>query len=219
MSALSSSPFPELGPNTPPAIQPACLPTPTFGPGGSFTVACSAFMPASPAACLAAMLTPSTWAQWNTFVPRASITERPSPPPSLPKDLSVLLTGREDILVPGVRVSFEVHMDLNETATRQQPVLVTHLEQFERGGRTGLRVAWKAEGFPEFILRSERVQEFVAAEGGGCEYYCWETFCGPLAPVVRLAVGKKLEAAFGAWMNGLKKYVGDGTEGAETKIA
>ena len=60
---------------------------------------------------------------------------------------------------------------------------------------------------PEWLLRSERVQEFVEIPGGSSpeiEYFCWETFYGPLAHVVRLTVGAKVQKGFEVWMEGLK---------------
>lgn len=56
---------------------------------------------------------------------------------------------------------------------------------------------------PEWLLRSERVQEFIEITGPdgapATAYKCWETFYGVLAPTVRLTVGKKLENGFEAW--------------------
>jgi len=56
---------------------------------------------------------------------------------------------------------------------------------------------------PEWMLRSERVQEFIEIAGPDgrptTAYKCWETFYGVMAPMVRLAVGKKLERGFEAW--------------------
>lgn len=84
-------------------------------------------------------------------------------------------------------------------------------------------MAWKTRGpVPGMMLRSERVHEFLEAEDGdGTDYVCWETFYGLLAPVVRMAVGPKLERGFGAWMEDLKdraesldgKGTGTGTNG------
>lgn len=216
-SKPSSSPFPELPPNSQSTILQTTLPTPSHGPGGSFTLACSTTISAAPAACLTAVLKPSTWPQWNTFIPRATITEYPSSSPSVPAGLDLRSdVETEEVLVPETLVAFDVHMNLDEKVTNNQSILVSRLEELD-GQRKGFRVAWTAEGFPSFLLRSERVQEFVEVEGQGgvaCEYFCWETFYGLLAPVVRLSVGGKLVTAFGAWMNGLKKFAEDGTAGA-----
>lgn len=218
VSRPSPSPFAELPPNTQSAILQTTLPTPSHGPGGSFTLACSTAISAAPSACLVAVLKPTTWSQWNTFVPRAIIAEYPSSPPSIPAGLDLKSdVETEEALVPDTLVTFDVHMNLDEKVTNHQSILVTRLEELD-GQRKGFRVAWKAEGFPSFLLRSERVQEFVEVEGEGavaCEYFCWETFYGLLAPVVRLSVGGKLVTAFGAWMSGLKTFV----EGVTTDAA
>lgn len=77
--------------------------------------------------------------------------------------------------------------------------------------RRGWRIAWKQRPsllMPAWMLRSERVQEFVeCGDGSETEYYCWETFYGLLAPVVRLAAAKQVEKGFDAWKEGLKQRV------------
>lgn len=71
-------------------------------------------------------------------------------------------------------------------------------------------MAWRTDGeaggvIPTWLLRAERTQEFVEVEGGtGTEYVCWETFYGPMAWVVKLAVGGKVAEGFGGWMEGLR---------------
>jgi hypothetical protein len=81
------------------------------------------------------------------------------------------------------------------------------------GPHRGWRVAWKTRGMmPSWMLRSERVQEFIEVRipfGGDEEmettYVCWETFYGALAPVVRTTVGLKLVRGFQVWMDDLRK--------------
>ncbi|KAM7209658.1 hypothetical protein V8F20_000061 [Naviculisporaceae sp. PSN 640] len=81
--------------------------------------------------------------------------------------------------------------------------------------RTGWRVAWKTRPsalLPGWMLRSERVQEFVQIDPAPfgprdeiqTAYACWETFYGVLAPVVRLSVGLQLVKGFGTWMEDMK---------------
>lgn len=85
---------------------------------------------------------------------------------------------------------------------------VTLLEEFENDGKAGLRVAWKLRGSPWFLLRAERVQEFIEADGGSStEYYCWETFGGILGYAMPYLVGSKLQDGFGRWMESLKAWV------------
>lgn len=94
--------------------------------------------------------------------------------------------------------------DGNDAGTKPHRRAGTAVE----GRRKGWRVAWRTRGaMPGMVLRSERVQEFLEAEdGNGTDYVCWETFYGFLAPVVRMAVGTKLETGFGAWMEDLKHW-------------
>lgn len=90
--------------------------------------------------------------------------------------------------------------------------------------RTGFRIAWKTRPslfMPNWMLHSERVQEFVevyppfaADDEPETAYQCWETFYGVLAPVVRTAVGASIIKGFDVWMDGLKKRA-EGVEGRE----
>ena len=77
--------------------------------------------------------------------------------------------------------------------------------------RRGWRIAWRQRPsllMPAWMLRSERVQEFVEVSGGSeTEYHCWETFYGVLAPVVRRVAGRQVERGFDAWLLGLKGRV------------
>lgn len=93
--------------------------------------------------------------------------------------------------------------------------------------RRGWRIAWRQRPslmMPSWMLRSERVQEFVevaTADGTGAgggepetEYRCWETFYGVLAPVVRLAAAKQVEGGFDAWLAGMKGVAEGGKQAA-----
>lgn len=81
--------------------------------------------------------------------------------------------------------------------------------------RTGFRIAWKTRPsllMPNWMLRCERVQEFVgvyapfaADDEPETAYQCWETFYGVLAPVVKAAAGSQIMRGFDVWMDGLKK--------------
>jgi hypothetical protein len=222
-----------------PAHQPPIpVPTPTHGPGGSFTVACGTRIAATPATCLAVILDAASYPRWNRFCRSCNIDAG---------------GGDEGTLAPGTQFTFDVHMDLDEevddgddgeeaggqTSGRDIRGRATKLEiskldaigdREEEGGdddddgyafaapslvlgdsavaargRKGWRVAWKTRGMPGMLLRSERVQDFLGTEDGHeTDYVCWETFYGLLAPIVRLAVGAKLENGFGAWMDDLK---------------
>ncbi|KAK3396444.1 hypothetical protein B0T20DRAFT_417777 [Sordaria brevicollis] len=81
--------------------------------------------------------------------------------------------------------------------------------------RTGFCIAWKTRPsllMPNWLLRCERVQEFVevyppfgADDEPETAYQCWETFYGVLAPVVKAAAGSQVIKGFDVWMDGLRK--------------
>ncbi|GJC82926.1 hypothetical protein ColLi_05764 [Colletotrichum liriopes] len=178
--------------------------------------------PTPPTTVLATVLNPATYPTWNTFVPRATIS-RPSGlavPPMLAGEASIAKLQPGELLLEGTHVTFEVHMTLDPAkTTTKQALVVTKLEEFTRAaasangeahrGRKGYRVCWKTGGLvPPFVLKSERVQEFLETEdGNGTEYRCWETFYGPLAQVLRFTMVGQLETGFAAWMDGLKNHL------------
>ncbi|KAK1701382.1 hypothetical protein BDP55DRAFT_641397 [Colletotrichum godetiae] len=211
---------------TPTPVSPP-LATPSHGDiGAVLTIACATPIAAKPTAVLAAVLNPATYPAWNTFVPKATVS-RPSGlavPPML-ADSSVAKNQPGELLLEGTHVTFEVHMTLDPAkTTTKQALVVTKLEEYTHAapstavangetqpvhrGRKGYRVCWKTGGLvPPFVLKSERVQEFLETEdGNGTEYRCWETFYGPLAQVLRFTMVGQLETGFAAWMEGLKNF-------------
>ncbi len=211
----SSSPNPLLPPNSPPAILPSTLPTPTHGPGGFFTVACSTHMAAPPSLCAETILRHAAYPSWDRFC-RAITVRGPAPAPSASSpDAPDFARGGPEFLAPGTKMTFDVHMNFQNEHSWGLPtplqVSVVERIQDDGGAAKGWRVAWKTRDSPGFVMRSERVQEFVETAGGETEYRCWETFYGMVAPVIRVAVGAQLVVAFGAWMDDLK-------EEAEAKV-
>ncbi|ETS77653.1 hypothetical protein PFICI_09715 [Pestalotiopsis fici W106-1] len=204
----------QIPPNQAPVFV-AAIPTPTLGTGGSGSVVFSTAIAATPARCLEIVLNPTTYPSWNKWVPRVVVTSAsPTSAPSvLPESLAQLATSQQ-LLVPGTKFCFEVHMDPDSASFRKTDLEVTVLEAFEeqqRGGsdgehgdsRKGWRVVWKTQGDP-WYLRAERVQEFLEDGAGGCLYTNYETFHGPLTFAVKTFVGKQLMAGLTLWMNGLK---------------
>ncbi|KAK0655842.1 hypothetical protein B0T16DRAFT_314566 [Cercophora newfieldiana] len=187
--------------------------TPTYGAGGNFTIACSTRIPATPTQCLDVVLDAPDYPKWNTFCRKCTI-DVPSSTPSPPDAPS-----GDGYLTLGTKFTFDVHTGpaaVNDDggAGRPTPLELSVLERIDataEDGRRGWRVAWRMRpslALPGFMLRAERIQEFVEAEDGNeTDYACWETFYGVLAPVVRLAVGSKLTPAFDAWNSGLKARV------------
>lgn len=84
------------------------------------------------------------------------------------------------------------------------------------------RICWKAQGFPSFSLRCERVMEVEVLErdergGARCAFRTWETMDGPLAWAVKKFVGKGLDVAFQRCAEDLRRWVegGMGEKGEE----
>lgn len=181
------------------------LPTPSFGQGGGWTLAVSNSIAASPDVVLAAVLDPSTYPEWNRFIPKIDITSQEPLPAEAASALPA--SARDDAHVrAGTRMTFTIYMaGPDDKSPRTESILVTRLEPVG-GGRSGWRVAWRPVSMPKFVLHTERVQEFVDDGKGGTEYYCWETFYGLLAPVLRSMAGAQLVTGFGLWGDGLKEF-------------
>jgi hypothetical protein len=157
-------------------------------------------------------------ATWNRFCRKCTIDAQPSSTD----------TPDNNKLQLGTHFTFDVHLNPDEPAATppgqaialEVSVLEPIDDDADDGGarRKGWRIAWRQRAsllMPAFMLRSERVQEFVEVDGGAAtEYRCWETFYGLLAPVVRLAAGKQVEKGFDAWLVGLKGRVEKGGVGA-----
>lgn len=200
---------------TPGALAPHPIATPTYGAGGSFTIISSMHIAATPDVASAALLDHASWPEWNRFVRRVTVTScpgagEPAGPdaPSTSLEAAVHKDDGSRYLKKGMQMTFDVHLDPDSDKLQsRQGMEVTVLEPYaSRAGasRSGWRVAWKSNGFPALLLRGERVQELVDDGRGGTEYSCWETMYGLLAPVVRLTVGKSLEKAFRCWTEDLK---------------
>lgn len=186
--------------------------TPTFGPGGSFSIIVSTHIDAPPDTVFTVLTDHTKWPEWNRFVPKLTVTSSP-PPADADPDAGALetLIRRDDgstYLKKDTKMNFDVHLDPDNTdpaSGRKQAIQVTLLEPYDHAGRKGWRIAWKPTGYPGMALRGERVQECVDDGKGGTEYTCWETMYGFLGPVVRLTTGAKLEKCFQYWAEDLKK--------------
>ena len=164
-------------------------------------------------------LTPLADPKWNRFCRKCTIDSQPNPQ-NQDKDED------NNTLHLNTQFTFSVHLDPSapDTAKPSQAVALEvsalePIDEEEEGGngrrRKGWRIAWRQRSslmMPSWMLRSERVQEFVevvaaADDGGGepeTEYRCWETFYGVLGPVIRLAAAKQVEAGFDAWLDGMR---------------
>lgn len=186
--------------------------TPSFGPGGSFSIVVSISIAAPPETVFTVLVDHTRWPEWNRFVPKLTVTSSPPPAEASPDAgaLETLIRRDDDstYLDRDTRMDFDVNLDPldpNSSSTTKTSIQVTLLEPYDHAGRKGWRIAWKPTGYPGIVLRGERVQEFVDDGNGGTEYTCWETMYGLLAPVVRLATGAKLEKCFQCWAEDLKK--------------
>ncbi|KAH8662213.1 hypothetical protein BX600DRAFT_437622 [Xylariales sp. PMI_506] len=191
----------------------APLPQPTLGAGGSSTVTFSSTIAASPATCLEILLDSVSYATWNKWIPRVVVHEEAptaaaaaasEPGKEIPRSLAHLASKKGQLL-PGAQFCFEVRMNPDSASVTKTELVTTVLEEFERDGRKGLRVAWKTRG-DAWYLRAERTQEFLEIDGGqgGCEYYNYETFFGPLTWAVKTFAGGQLEKGLALWIDGLK---------------
>lgn len=190
----------------PASIAPQPIETPTHGPGGVFTIRSSVHISAPPDAAFAVLRDFTTWPEWNRFVRKVTINNNPDDHPDAAAAATATATATATI-EKGTAMTFDVHMDPTDPtgSPGRSDMLVTVLEPYESGGGQGWRIAWKPTSYPSWVLRTERVQEFVDDGHGETEYTCWETMYGPLAHVVRLAVGGKLERAFRCWGEDLKR--------------
>ncbi|AEO65263.1 uncharacterized protein THITE_26762, partial [Thermothielavioides terrestris NRRL 8126] len=198
------------------------LPTPSHGPGGTFSITCAARIAATPDACLDVIVSASEYPKWNRFIRKC-----------------VIDSAAADSAKLRLHTPFTFHVWLDPSAPDGAPASATSalevsaLERIDDDGaaspppgfpslpraraplaetRRGWRIAWRPRSSwrnaPLWLLRSERVQELVEVDGGrATQYYCWETFYGPLAPLVRRLTGRQVERGFDAWMEGLRGMV------------
>ncbi|KAI0007050.1 hypothetical protein F4779DRAFT_593990 [Xylariaceae sp. FL0662B] len=177
------------------------IPTPSYGAGGSTSIICSTSIAASPSMCLEIMLDTTTYPSWNRWIPRVLISTPNNSAPSMPATLAHLASKPEQMLLPDTKFTFEVHLD---SQVQHSDLIVTVLNDYESDGRKGLRVCWKTRNDP-WYLRAERTQDFLEGTDGETDYFCYETFYGPVAWVVKTFFGSALTDGFKLWMEGLKK--------------
>jgi hypothetical protein len=133
---------------------------------------------------------------WNSYFPTCRIS--PESPPPRQQTSPNIPTGIPGYLELGTIANIDVFLSGDGLIAGRKPsraagLIVTVLEEFiSPSNSQEFRMAWKATGWARWQLCSERVMQFVEADGGGTEYTCWETFGGLLAPTVRRTVGKVL---------------------------
>ncbi|KAK4178881.1 hypothetical protein QBC36DRAFT_298939 [Triangularia setosa] len=194
------------------AILPTPLPTPTHGSGGSLTIASSTRINAPPSKCIDIVRNASDYPSWNPFCRLVKIDSQPPTATASPEQFQL-----------GTVFTFDVHFNPSpdsKPSTKSQErvsVLEDIVDPAASNKVIGHRVCWIQVGpQPNWMLRCERVQEFIEVDDGGkaaTEYRNWETFYGLVAPVVRLAVGEGVRRGFEGWMRGLKKKAEGTTDG------
>jgi len=181
-----------LSNDTTSTIQTAPIPTPTYGPSGSFTVLAKTFIPhATPATVLSAIRDTKTWSQWNGFTPLFTFKSSLSPestsqstPESRTGDSDpALVTGKPGWLDLGSEGDMTVFMNGDglvegSKKSREQGMIITVLEPLttplassqdsaqNQTRKKGYRIAWKSVGYAKWQLHSERVTELVEVDEG-----------------------------------------------------
>ncbi len=202
-----------------PIIITPALKTPTWpAASGVMSMVCATTISAPLAVVATLLLDTRTYGQWNGFCPGVTVTHQPRSTAPLPACLSkdaVLdsIANNFTTLRDGTTFTMKLCLDAEHQPSKWSvPTLqVSYLEQFERDGRQGVRLAWHLKGkLAKLLARSERVQELLPSvnqNGEPCvQYTCWETYYGMLANTMRTYMGDQLEAGYAAWMDGLREF-------------
>ncbi|KXL49663.1 hypothetical protein M433DRAFT_158563 [Acidomyces richmondensis BFW] len=204
--ALSGSAFHDaanMGPRT-------CHSIPS---GGTFSVYSRTHIQARPQEVYDALLDVGRWPEWNSFVPRVTITSHPQP------HHAHLRMEQGVNMIFHVRMSPTDHQTSRETCTH-----VDNLRTRESGSSLPAvtRVRWDLHNaaimVPNFVLKAQRTHEIEELADGTTEYRNWETFAGMLARMVRKRYGGALRDRFADWAQDLKRYV-EGRDGGGMKMA
>ena len=182
-----------LSKDTTSIIQTTPIPTPAYGPSGSFTILAKTFIPhASPATVLSAIRDTNTWSQWNGFTPLFTFKNSPSPNSTSQSTPESGTTGSDPALVTGKHGWLDLGSEGDMTVfmngdglvqgakkSREQGMIITVLEPLtapltssqdsphNQTQKKGYRIAWKGVGYAKWQLHSERVTELVEVDEGG----------------------------------------------------
>lgn len=182
------------------AVKP--IPTPTYPTGGVFTVLTTIAINAPLSKVLDLSLDTSTWPSWNTYVPKVDILSQPSPTDPTSQKLQV-----------GTKVTHHNRQKKDgPTSAKFSDSEVVSIEEITMEGEKGWRIVWKTIGMPNWLLRTERVQELIEKDGK-VEYKTWGTFGGPMAYLLSwFGVKADVVDRFGDWAEGLKDFAEGGQE-------
>lgn len=93
-------------------------------------------------------------------------------------------------------------------SSRDQEIVITVLDEMVDDGKgRGYRIAWKAMGFANWQMKSERVLEFRQTSNGETEYVTWETTGGALGKLAKSSAGSQLVDRFTEQARDLKVFV------------
>ncbi|KAI9904092.1 hypothetical protein N3K66_000621 [Trichothecium roseum] len=208
--------------------------------GGDLSMVCSTSIHAPLALVVSLIIDVRTYPSWNSFAPTTTITHQPKSTAPLPhclrgSDYTDGVANNTTTLRDGTNFILDVLMDSSPEAhrpryasggcspvsggsahhhqprTRTSPTLVvTCLDQFERDGRIGVRIAWRIKSrMAGLLYKTERVQELLPSEDdpeGTIEYRNWETHYGMFSGSIKSLMGKSIEVGYGGWMDGLKAF-------------
>ncbi|SMR49295.1 unnamed protein product [Zymoseptoria tritici ST99CH_1E4] len=182
-----------------------------------FSIYASTTISASAASVLETVLNVSSYPQWNTFIPKASITSQPADSDS-PDDHSHMQVGsimtfhavmnsskpqsatETSLQVTDISTPEKKSTYISQETLDSEPAYTADLDKV-------YRVCWKSYGgFASRGLRSERFHEIIVKSENECEVRTWEVMGGALANVVKWMYHKTLQQKFRLWVDDLKKY-------------
>jgi hypothetical protein len=156
----------------------------------------------------------SHYPDWNTWVPRITITSQPNQPST---------SSPSHILQEGTRFTLHVVMDaskpskitdtpqrLTDVSTPEKqsdyvPAALLQDPTFTSDLSKVYRIAWATEGgFVARGLKTERFHEIIVLGEEECEVRTWECLGGLLARTVKWFYGETLMDKFGVWVKDLK---------------
>ncbi|EKG13904.1 Polyketide cyclase/dehydrase [Macrophomina phaseolina MS6] len=170
-----------------------------------FNPTASATISAPPEKVFALLLDRTTWPRWNTFIPRADVVSTDSSssaPAATNSDDRNLQLGQTLKFTVQARVFGSLR-----TVPGGSMEVVNILSAPDDGGERGVwRVGWaqSEKMMPGWMMRTQRVNEVVADEAGGCIYRTYMTFDGPMAYVVKWVTGWLIQDGLVMWAEGLK---------------
>ncbi|KAK7728488.1 hypothetical protein SLS57_002376 [Botryosphaeria dothidea] len=171
-----------------------------------FNPTASATISAPPEKVFALLIDRTTWPRWNTFIPRANLVPDPSssPPSDSANDDGKLQLGQTLKFTVQARV-FGSLRNVPGGSTEQVNILST--PDHVTGERGVWRLGWTQADkmMPRWLMKTHRVNEVVAEDGGGCTYRTYMTFEGPMAYVVKWLTGWMIQDGLIMWADDLKE--------------